>query len=306
MRRLMPFVLATICAPALAQQSASEGRDLELDLVSFNIRYGTANDGENAWEHRREMVTGLLARLDADIVGVQEALRFQLDEITESLPGYLEIGVGRDDGATAGEHSALLVRAERFAVDASGTFWLSDTPDVPGSKSWGNEITRICTWARLVEKDSGRAVYVFNTHFDHQSQPSRERSAELIGERIAARAHVGDPVVLMGDLNAGEDNPALRYLRGESGRATDGSAWPGHEPAPSPRLIDAFRAAHAEATEVGTFNGFEPGTTGGEKIDHVLVSRGAEVVDAGIDRTSRDGRYASDHFAVWARVVLKG
>lgn len=308
LRRIAPLLLALVAtAPAVVRAQASdraEGARLELDVVSFNIRYGTAADGENGWEHRREMVTGVLARLDADIVGLQEALRFQLDEIEQAVPGYVEIGVGRDDGATRGEYSALLVRAERFAIDSSGTFWLSDTPEVPGSRSWGNGITRICTWARLVEKESGRGVYVFNTHLDHQSQPSRERSAELIAERIAERAHTDEPVVLMGDLNAGEDNPAVRYLRGESERASDAAAWPGHEPAGSPRLVDTFRAVHPDAAEAGTFNGFEPGATGGEKIDHILVSEGAEVVEAGIDRTSENGRYASDHFAVWARVRL--
>lgn len=307
-RHALVVLAAVACAHARSRGGASAGEaaPLEVGLVSFNIRYGTAADGANAWEHRREMVTGLLARLDADIVGLQEALRFQLDEIEAALPGYVEIGVGRDDGATAGEYSALLVRAERFAIDASGTFWLSETPDVPGSTSWGNGITRICTWARLVEKESGRGVYVFNTHLDHQSQPSRERGAELIAARIAERTHAEEPVVLMGDLNAGEDNRAVRYLRGEIVRASEEAAWPGHEPAESPRLADAFRAAHAEAREVGTFSGFHLGATGGDKIDHILVSGGARVLDAGIDRTSEDGRYASDHFAVWARVALKG
>ena len=278
------------------------GEPLELSLVSFNIRYGTAADGPDAWPNRREMVTGLLARLDADIVGLQEALRFQLDEIGEALPGYAEIGVGRDDGAARGEYAPILVRTERFSIDAAGTFWLSDTPEVVASRHWGNGITRVCTWARLIDTTSGRGVYVFNAHLDHQSQPSRERAAELIGAKIAGRARADDPVVLMGDFNAGEGNPATRYLRGEVDRASDADAWPGYEPPESPRLIDTFRAVHPDAAEVGTFNGFTPGATGGEKIDHILVSPGAGVLGAGIDRNSENGRYPSDHFAVTALV----
>lgn len=293
-------------APAEASEDTRHSpvgeRAGEVRLVSFNIRYGTANDGENSWPNRRSMVTELLAELDGDIVGLQEALRFQLDEIGEALPGYAEIGAGRDDGATRGEYAAILVRTERFTIDASGTFWLSDTPGVVASSDWGNRITRVCTWARLVEKSSGKGMYVFNVHMDHQSQPSRERSAELIAARIAARAHSDDPVVVMGDFNAGEGNSAVRYLLGDAERASDPAAWPDHEPTPSPGLIDSFRAAHPDAAEVGTFSGFRLGATGGEKIDYVLVSRGVEVVEAGIDRTSRDGRYPSDHFAVVATV----
>ncbi|HZW10488.1 MAG TPA: endonuclease/exonuclease/phosphatase family protein [Phycisphaerales bacterium] len=306
MVRLLEMLAALLALLALpSESSGSVGRmGAELKVVSFNVRYGTADDGENAWEHRREMVTGLLARLDADVVGLQEALRFQLDEIAPALPGYTEIGVGRDDGATLGEYSALLVREERFGIAESGTFWLSDAPEEPGSKAWGNEITRVCTWARLVERTSGRGVYVFNCHLDHKSQPSRERGAELIAARIGARAHTDEPVVLMGDFNAGEGNGAMRYLRGELPRASDAAAWPGHEPAPSPRLIDTFRAFHPDAREVGTFTGFRVGAINGEKIDHILAGGGAQVVEAGIDRTSRGGRYPSDHFPVWARLTL--
>ena len=296
-------------APAFACRAGagdSPGRrsELRLSLVTVNIRYGTADDGPNAWPHRREMVTDLLARLDADILGLQEALRFQLDEIGAALPGYAEIGVGRDDGATRGEYAAILFRTERFSIDAAGTFWLSDTPDAVASKHWGNGITRVCTWARLIDKASGRGVYVFNVHMDHQSQPSRERAAELIAAQVAGRAHADEPVVLMGDFNAGESNPAVRYLRGEADRASDPDAWPGYTPPPSPGLVDSFREAHPDATEVGTFTGFTLGATGGEKIDHILVSPGIEVLDASIDRESQDGRYPSDHFAVTAHVRI--
>jgi len=275
---------------------------LDLSLATLNIRYGTADDGPDAWPRRREMVTDLLTRLDADILGLQEALRFQLDEIGAALPGYAEIGVGRDDGATRGEYAAILFRTDRFSIDAAGTFWLSDTPDAIASTHWGNGITRICTWAHLIDKASGRGVYVFNAHLDHQSQPSRERAVELMTARIAGRTHADDPMVLLGDFNAGESNPAMRYLRGELDRASEPDACPGYAPPPSPGLLDTFRTLHPDATGVGTFTGFQPGATNGEKIDHILVTPGAETLESGIDRASEDGRYPSDHFAVWAKV----
>ena len=279
---------------------------VEMNLLTFNIRYGTAADGENAWPNRREMAAAMLARLDADVIGLQEALRFQLDELEDRLPGYTEVGVGRDDGATRGEYAALFVRSSRFAIAECGTFWLSDTPEVVASKSWGNGITRICTWARLIEKASGHGVYVFNVHMDHQSQPSRERAAELIAERMEARAHPEEPAVLMGDFNAGEQNPALSYLRGQAPRASGPDAWPGHTPAPSPHLVDTFRALHPDETGVGTFTGFKLDATDGEKIDHILVTPDVETRESGIDRASEDGRYPSDHLAVWARVRFDG
>ena len=294
--KLLTLTCAVLVGCAIARGAAPT----ELSAMTFNIRYGTANDGPNAWAHRREMVLGVLRDRDADVVGLQEALRFQLDEIEAAVPQYAEIGVGRDDGLTKGEYSAILYRADRFGVAEAGTFWLSDTPEEVGSTSWGNSITRICTWARLVETETGRGFYVFNTHFDHRSQPSRERAAELIAARIATRAF-DEPAILMGDFNAGEDNPAIEYLRGARASAS------GRDDAPaSPELVDTFRAIHPDAAEVGTFSGFNLGATDGPKIDHLMVTPRVEVLDAGIDRTSGDGRYPSDHFPVWARVALPG
>lgn len=270
---------------------ASDEAGLRVGLMSYNIRFGTASDGPNHWDLRRDIALEVFERWDADIVGLQEALRFQIDEIRERFPRYAEIGVARDDGRTRGEYSSILYRPERFAVAASGTFWLSDTPDEVASVTWGNSITRVCTWARLVEHATGRGVYVYNTHFDHVSQPSRERSVRLIAEHIAARP-IDDPVVLMGDFNAGEDNPAMVFLLDRS----KGAEGPG--------LVDTFRVAHPDATEVGTFNAFR-GRRDGAKIDFVLVEPASRVLEAAIDFTDHDGRYPSDHFPVTATVVLR-
>lgn len=254
-------------------------------VVSFNIRYGTANDGAHRWEVRREAVVATIADHAPHLLGVQEALRFQLDELAAALPGYRELGVGRDDGREKGEYAALLVDTARFAVLEWGTFWLSDTPEVPGSMHWGNRITRLTTWARVADRAGNDTLRVFNLHWDHESQPSRERSAALLLERLASVPE-REAVIVMGDFNSDESNRAYRQLTGETGR-----------------LRDTFRSMHPAATMVGTFNAFRGDSTGG-KIDAVLVGPRWETVAAGIDRSLWSGVLASDHYAVWAYIVL--
>ncbi len=304
MKRLMMFTALAGLAAALAGCRMAgpgdrAGASADLRVMSFNIRYGTANDGDNHWRHRREMVFQVLRDHRPDVVGLQEALRFQIDEMHEAVAGYGEIAVGRDDGKDAGEASGILYRTARLEVDEHGTFWLSDTPEVPGSRHWGNNITRICTWARLRDRQTGAMFYLFNTHLDHQSQPARERGAELIVQRINRRAHP-DPIMLTGDLNAGEGNPAVRYLKGEQ---TAVPAKP-DDSAPVPPLVDTFRVLHPDAAPAGTFNGFV-GKRDGEKIDYILCSPEWQVVDAAIVDDNQDGRYPSDHFPVTAVVRLR-
>lgn len=271
---------------------------LPLQVMNFNIRYGTANDGENRWENRRELVFDLLRRHKSDVVGLQEALRFQIDEIREALPQYNELGVARDDGGTKGEYCAILYDEGRLSVDESATFWFSETPEVPGSSHWGNACVRICTWARFIERKSGRAFYFFNLHLDHVSQPSREKSAVLLAKRIHDRKYP-DPFIVTGDFNVGEDNPVTRYLKGKASLGAEDEAK-STNPVP---MVDTFRVLHPDAVEVGTFNGFK-GRRDGEKIDYIFTQPGAIVLDAQILRSHVDGRYPSDHFPVIATLRL--
>lgn len=274
-----------------AVQAASSAAGSPLTVMSFNIRYGTADDGEDHWEKRRAQLIGLLREQQADVIGVQEALYFQLQEILKELPEYQMVGIGRSDGKTAGEYSAMLYKAGRLTVKKSDTFWFSDTPEQIASKTWGNTIERICTWARFEDRQGGSSAgtfYVFNLHLDHRSQPSREKSVALLRQRIAAREQPREPVIVTGDFNAGEANPAVVTMRG------DGPT----------RFVDTFRALHADATEVGTFSGFKMGNTKGEKIDYVFVEPSTKVLTAEILRASHDGRYPSDHFPVIARLQL--
>ena len=257
--------------------------------MTFNIRYGTAADGPNSWPQRRRLTMGAIREYAPAVLGVQEALRFQLDEIERELSHYAEVGVGRDDGAQAGEYSAILYDRRRLEVLESGTFWLSDTPEVPASKSWGNQITRIVTWARFRDRAGGRNFYVFNTHWDHESQPARERSAQLLLERIRQRKYGDDPVLVTGDFNAGEDNPAFQALLSASAGNT--------------RLYDTFRAAQPNATETGTYHAFR-GDRSGPKIDAILASPEWQTRAAAIVLTREDQVYPSDHFPVTATLVL--
>ena len=285
MRSLLPLLVlfsATVSTDAQAPAPAAD-----VGVMSFNIRYGTANDGENRWPLRRDFLMDVVRQDNADVIGLQEALHGQIVEITTALPAYGVIGVGRDDGKTRGEYAAILYRRDRFHVAESGTFWFSETPSTVASTSWGNTITRICSWARLIDRQ-GSAFWVFNVHLDHQSQPSRERSTALLAERIRARANPGEPVIVTGDFNVGENNPALPVLVGGA----------------TPLLVDTFRRLHPAAPEVGTFTGFDATRTTGDKIDYVLVTLGVEVLKAAIIRTAKDGRLPSDHFPVTATLRL--
>jgi endonuclease/exonuclease/phosphatase family metal-dependent hydrolase len=255
--------------------------------MTFNIRYGTARDGDHAWPLRRALAFRAIRDFAPTVLGVQEALRFQLDEIGHELQHYGEIGVGRDDGVAAGEYSAILYDRRRLEPLDEGTFWLSDTPAVPGSMTWGNRYTRVATWARFRDRTDGSSFYVFNTHWDHASQPARERSAALILERIRTRAAPADPVLLMGDFNAGEDNAAFQALL----VAGDG------------RLFDTFRALHPDARATGTYHAFRGDRTG-DKIDAILASPPWQPLAAEIVHLDENGLYPSDHFPVTAIVAL--
>lgn len=256
-------------------------------VLSFNIRYGTAPDGPNAWPRRRAFVIEFLQREQPDLIGWQETLRGQLDDLRAALPDCAELGVGRDDGKTAGEYSAIFYRKERFAARRSGTFWFCDTPDKPGTPTWGRrDMRRICTWANLLDRASDRSFWLFNVHLDDQSQVSREKSVALLLNRIAAR---GDdrPVLVTGDFNAGEDNPAILRMKQ--------AGW-----------IDAHRLRfpHQSEADLSTFHGFR-GVTTGKKIDYVLVQSKADVLDAHLYHDRRGDVFLSDHYPISSTIRLR-
>jgi len=279
----------------LGEASSGFNEDDHIKVMSFNIRYGSADDGPNSWPQRSKILFQVLEQQGPDIVGVQEALKFQLDEILDQFPYFLISGRARDDGKEKGEYSSILFRRDRFQLLEEETFWLSDTPDVPGSKSWGNSITRICSRVKLKDLTSGNDFMVLNLHLDHRSQNSREKSVEFVLKRH--RGEIGQiPMIVMGDFNAGEDNPAIQKIYQ---CRSDSKGSPGS----SKCFVDSFRVLYPTAEQTGTFNGWK-GTKDGPKIDYVFVSEHFKVRNAGIVDYNEDSRYPSDHFPVTATLEL--
>lgn len=240
---ILMIMLALLVATGCTHSTTAKEGILDIRAMSFNIRYGLANDGDNNWQHRKDFVCEVIRDYQPDILGVQEALRFQMDVLNRCLPGYGEIGIGRD-GGSEGEYSAIFYRKDRFAVNDSGTFWLSQTPEVH-SQDWGAALPRIATWAKLQDKQSKQSVKIYNTHFDHMSQLARTNSAKLIMQKIVTASDQA-PFVLMGDLNAAEGNPAIGYLKGTSNS----------DAAPMP-LVDSWRVLHPKEKIAGTFHAFK-------------------------------------------------
>ena len=277
------FLLVLILFPLQSFVSA-----FEIDTLSFNIRFDTSKDGENAWPKRKEMVGQWVKSESPDVIGLQEALRHQIDDIKKVATAYSEYGVGRDDGKSRGEHCTILYLKKRFNLDKSdcGTFWFSDTPEKIASKSWGNEIPRICTWARFIEKKTDKGFYVYNVHYDHRSQPSRLGASELIIQRISKRKRSNEPIILMGDFNASENNPAIKIFKDEP-----------------LNLVDTFRVVKPDEKMVKTFHGFRGGSFSGGKIDHVfMLPKMGKVSSAEIVRFNKEKRYLSDHYPVRAKL----
>lgn len=269
--------------------SAAEEEAAAVKVMSFNIRYGTADDGENHWEKRKAFLVETIHKFDPDLLGTQETLGFQRDFLAEQLPGYAWLGVGRDDGQEKGEMMALYYRKDRFEKLEGGHFWLSETPDKIGSKSWDSSLPRMVTWVKLkdLKNPAAKPIAFFNTHFDHRGPQARLESAKLIRRKI--QEFGGDcRVILTGDFNAdAESEPYQALFAGDD--------------AP---VVDAFRKKNPQKSEnEGTFSGFKAGPIKGGRIDWVGCSADWEIVDCKIDQTAKEGRTPSDHLAILA--VLK-
>lgn len=270
---------------------------LSLNVMSFNIRRGTKKDGRNHWTYRRKLVHEILNQYRPDVLGLQEALDFQISEVRAMLPGYEKVGNG-NLGGSKGLHNAIFYDADRFLLSEEGTFGLSDAPDIPGSKGWGNIIPRICTWARLIEKKSQQAFYFYNTHLDHISLRSRKKSVIFLTRRIDTRSFP-DPFVLTGDFNASERSVPVQYLKGKIPLKINFKV---SELNPVP-LMDTFQIRYPKDRNTATFNGF------GRyffrfKLDYIFVPSSARVIDAKIIQWRRKKCYPSDHFPLFAHIDL--
>lgn len=283
-----PLTLWLLAAVFLyPQASAAESSD-DLEVWTYNIRYGSANDGPDHWDERRDSVLNLLIESKAQLILLQEAEALQIAEINRALPGHATVTRGRADGLHGGEHVPILYCTERFTLLAADTFWHSDTPDAPGSRSWGNNIPRICTWVRLLASDGSPPLTVFNLHLDHQSQESRMESIAQVLTLAEKEVEAGHRVIIGGDFNANERNPLHQLL------ADHPVAW-----------TNAHRELNPDDT-TGTFNGFDPERIEGTPIDFIFHSPGLTALESEIrlDRTP-SGRWPSDHFPVRAKLKIE-
>ena len=234
-----------------------------IKVMTFNIRTSDAwwLDGlsSNRWDNRRKIVIDTIADNAADIIGTQEGIDFQLEQIQKALPQYSKYSAGRVDGKNKGETCAIFYRKDRFELIDSGTFWFSNNPDKPGSKNWGNMFARICSWVQLTDKTNNTSFYVYNVHLDNWSQHSRENSVRLLADKIANR-NTKDPFILMGDFNMKTDNPAMKYLANSANYKS------------SAAMVDTWKSVHPDTPESGTYHKFS-GSRNCPKIDYISISR---------------------------------
>jgi endonuclease/exonuclease/phosphatase family metal-dependent hydrolase len=281
--KLMVLLTFALTLPALGQTTGPAADSVR--VTTFNVRNSNSKDGPDAWTERRAFFLDTLQGADADLIGLQEVLQVQAEEIRTRLSSYEFIGVARNDGKQAGEYSPILFRRDRFERRDWGTIWLSPTPDAVGSKGWDAALPRIATWLKLADKQNGnRELLVMNTHFDHKGKEARVESAKLL-RKTAADLGKGLPVIIMGDFNVTEDDPPYATLV----RPEDNGP---------PKLADAYREVHPQRSkDESSFNGFK-GTRHGSRIDWILHTPEFKAVDASIDYANKDGRYPSDHYPV--------
>jgi endonuclease/exonuclease/phosphatase family metal-dependent hydrolase len=271
---------------AIAVLVASPVEAQSVRVMTFNIRLASAQDGENRWPVRRELLAKVIRDFGPDVLGVQEAQPVQIDYLSKEFPKYTRVGVGREaDGG--GEYSAIYFRSGRFDLSDAGTRWLSDAPDTPGSRTWKNSLPRIYTWARLLDRRTKRRFTVLNTHWDHESQLARLNSGKMMAEHVERILSDSDePVIVMGDFNSGIENPATHALIREGALMTD-----------------TLLKLKPDEKDLSTFNGFGR-LPNSPKIDAIFTTRHWKVEDAEIVRTNDHGRYPSDHFPVTATISL--
>jgi endonuclease/exonuclease/phosphatase family metal-dependent hydrolase len=263
------------------------GDAIPVKVMSFNIRFGTAKDGENHWDKRKAFLADTIKAFAPDLLGTQETLDFQRDYLSGNLPDHAGFAAGRDDGKDKGEMAAVFWRKNRFDRQDGGHFWLSQTPDKPGSKGWDAALPRIVTWVKLAERKTPNAkpILFINTHFDHLGKKARIESAKLLRKQMAELG-VGCSVIATGDFNAAVDSEPYKNLFG----ALDGK---------ESLIVDTFRVLHPQKVKgIGTSSGFRADKTGGNRIDWIGCSRDWTIQSAEIDRTAKDGRTPSDHFPV--------
>ena len=289
MNRFSLILLAVAAFCFFAVGAVAQRADRTIRVMSFNIRYDEPKDGVNAWPNRKQKVADVIRFHKADLVGVQEALLRQLRDLETLLPDIAWCGVGRTDGKESGEYSAILYKKSRFQLQECKTFWLSETPDKPGSMGWDAAYPRVVTWAKFWDRLSKKTFFHFNTHFDHRGEKARAESSKLILTKIGEIAG-SSPFLLTGDLNVVEDSDGYRTLK--NGNSIT-------------RLADArYASTHGHFGGDSTFNDWKE-LQPGRKIDYVFVREGIRVNEHAALADRWNGLWASDHIPVLAEIEIR-
>ena len=265
--------------------SMSEKTDVQFKTITFNIRYGTADDGKNSWPHRKDLVFDFINKQGADFIGLQEAMLFQIEEIINHCPDYNYIGRTRQPDGKEGEACPILYRPDRWELLSHETKWLSETPDVPGSQSWDAAFPRIFTRALFKNKASGHEVVIYNTHYDHASSKARYNSSRTLISDIHENFPDKD-IVILGDFNATPEQEPITYLLTNKKI----SVW------------DAFNKSKTENKDKeNTYYGWgEHIPEKGKRIDYIFYAGSLSPLTCYVSDYNKNGQYPSDHLPVVA------
>ena len=259
-------------------------------VMTFNVRYDNPEDSAFVWKNRAGQVCDFLINEKPDLIGMQEVLWHQYEILDSALTDYSSVGVGRNNGIKAGEMNPIFYRKDRFELVRTITFWLSDTPEVPGSKGWGSAFPGIVTWVELVDKNSKKHFFCFNTHFAHDSGSARILSSKLLLKKVE-EISAGFPFIITGDFNMRPNSNAYNILTGP-----DESV---------PLCKDSYVISEKKPSgPSGTFNGFENKNLDG-RVDYVFVRNGMKVTDHKTIIKKEHGVYISDHWPVMVTILLK-
>ncbi|MBP1839477.1 endonuclease/exonuclease/phosphatase family metal-dependent hydrolase [Formosa algae] len=277
----MKHLLITLCL--LLCFTKSRGQNIK--AMTYNIRLDVASDGANAWPNRKQLLSNQILFYAPDFLGVQEALPSQMSFLKQALSNYQSIGQGRD-GIDQGEYSAIFYNTNRFNLEKSGTFWLSNTSKKQ-SKGWDAAYPRICTYGLFIDKLTSKKIWIFNTHLDHKGTQAQLQGLTLINDKIAALNTNDDPVLLMGDFNVEPNSSAIINL--------------------SKDMSNTETLAQIKFGPQGTFNGFNIYEAATRKIDYIFTSKPASitVLKHAVISTLDNLKYPSDHFPVFIEFAFK-
>lgn len=279
--KLMKYILTiwVLLSVGIAQAQVAD-----LTACTFNIRWDNPGDGNSQWDNRKANIVDFVKYYELGVLGLQEALANQVAYLDTALVDYQWVGVGRDDGKSAGEYCPIFYLATKYELLASGTFWLSDDPEKPGI-AWDAACSRVCTYAKLKDFKSGKKFIVFNTHFDHVGKEARINSADLIIKKIAEIGG-GDPAILIGDFNLEADQLPIQRIE-------------------SAGFSDAFDLSPIKFGVEGTYNGFNYQNIPTRRIDYVFMTSNISVLKYRVVSDVIGGSYLSDHFPVLTELYFK-